>query len=94
MSATAAKSPRVNRQSREWQESLWRKWATPAEWPGSLDIYEAAAYKRVGYGTIWRACQRGRDGLALLAHQRFGDRYVISKAALDKFGAVAERAVA
>ena len=94
MSAVAAKPARVDRTSRAYQDSLWAKWPTAADWPGSLDLYEAAAYKRVAYLTLWRACQRGRDGKAQLAHQRFGDTYRVTKTALDRFGAVAERAAA
>ena len=94
MIAEAPVTKKVDRKSAEYQESLWRKWPTSADWPGSLNIYEAAAYKRVGYATIWTACQCGRDGKAKLAHQRFGDRYVLTKAALDAFGAVKERAAA
>lgn len=88
------KEPRVDRKSREFQESLWRKWPTPADWPGVLDLYEAAAYRRVGYGTIWRACQCDRAGRASLAHQRLGDVYRVTRTALDAFGAVKTREAA
>lgn len=84
----------MNKRSREFQEALWRKWPTPADWPGTLDIYEAAAYKRIEYKSIWMACQPGRDGKARLEHQRFGNTYRISKAKLDAFGVVKERAAA
>lgn len=74
-----------------YADDLWRKWPRTEDWPGSLNLYEAAAYKRVDYKTLWRACQTGRDGKARLAHQRFGTDYRISKAALDRFGLVEQR---
>lgn len=87
-------STKVDRKSAEHQDSLWRKWPQPADWPGTLDLYEAAAYCRVAYLTIWRACQTGRDGKARLAHRRFGTVYRVNKSALDRFGMVAERTAA
>jgi hypothetical protein len=84
----------ISKKSAEYAEALWAKWPTPAQWPGSLDLYEAAAYRRISYGTIWRACQIDRAGKAALAHQRFGTVYRISRAALDAFGVVGERRAA
>ena len=81
----------INKKSEAFSDALWAKWPTPAQWPGSLDLYEAAAYRRISYGTIWRACQIDRSGKAALSHQRFGTVYRISRAALDAFGVVAER---
>lgn len=78
----------------EFAEQLWAKWPREADWPGVLDLYEAAAFCRVSYNTILRACQPGRDHKARLAHQRFGSIYRIKKAALERFGLVEERAVA
>jgi hypothetical protein len=78
----------------EYADLLWKKWPRAEDWPGSLTIYEAAAYKRVEYKTIWRACKPGRDGKARLSHQRFGTDYRISKAALDRFGLVEQREAA
>ena len=91
---TKAAPVRVDQKSREYQDSLWAKWPTPADWPGSLNIYEAAAYKRISYDTVWTACQCGSDGKSRLAHQRFGNTYRLAKAALDAFGAVKERSAA
>jgi hypothetical protein len=88
------KPKRPDRTSRAFQDSLWAKWPTPAQWPGSLDLYEAAAYKRVAYLTLWRACQKGRDGMARLEHQRLGSIYRVDKAKLDAFGRVKERSAA
>lgn len=85
---------RVDRTSRVFQDTLWAKWPAPANWPGSLDLYEAAAYKRVAYLTLWRACQTGRDGRARLKHQRFGSVYRVDRAALDAFGVVQQREAA
>lgn len=85
---------KVDRRSKAYQLACWAKWPTEAAWPGSLDLYEAAAYKRLDYATLWRACQPGRDNKARLAHQRFGSTYRISKRALDAFGRVEERGAA
>lgn len=88
----APEKTRVDRKSREWQDAQWAKWPTAAHWPGSLDLYEAAAYLRCAYITLWRACQTGRDHKARLAHRRLGDGYRIAKADLDRFGRVEARA--
>jgi hypothetical protein len=89
----SARPRRLNhRLTGEYQLSLWARWPRPEDWPGRLDIYEAAAYLRVAYNTVWRACKPGRDGKACLAHQRLGDRTVICKGSLDRWGAVEQRA--
>lgn len=93
--APVTKKPaRVDHTSREFQDALWAKWPTRAHWPASLDLYEAAAYKRVAYLTLWRACQMGKDLRARLKHQRFGTAYRVDKADLDAFGLVKERSAA
>jgi hypothetical protein len=93
----------LSRESKRWQNAvmsslhdhdvLWRKWPRSEDWPGVLNLYEAAAYRRVSYLTIWRLCQKGRDGRARLAHQRIGSVYRISRAALDRFGLTPGREV-
>jgi hypothetical protein len=78
-----------------YADLLWQRWPTEAHWPAVLDLYEAAAFRRVDYKTIWKACKVSRtDGRAQLAHQRFGASYRITKAALQRFGAVQERGAA
>lgn len=86
------RAPTAEKASREWQEALWQHWTTPEQWPGSLDVFEAAAYKRVSHATIRAALGTGRDGKAKLRHQRFGASYRIAKADLDRFGLVQDRA--
>jgi len=77
--------------SEAWQDSLWAKWRTPLDWPGVLSLYEAAAYKRVSYSTLWRACQPGADGKAELGHQKFGTSYRVFKSEMDAYRAVSRR---
>lgn len=89
---TRVRNPqRTLKSSREWQDAQWRKWPTPAHWPESLDVYEAAAYKRISPSSIIRASEPGRDGKAKLGHQRFGGIRRYSKATLDAFGVVPQR---
>lgn len=78
----------------DWQLSQWVRWPREENWPGVMDLYEAAAFRRVHPSTIRRACLPGRDKCATLAHQRIGAAYRITKVSLQKFGAVAERSVA
>jgi hypothetical protein len=95
MSAAAefSKARTKFKRSAGYAAALWQQWPTPAHWPAFLDLYEAAAYKRVDYKTIWRACQVARtDRKAKLRHQRFGAHYRIGKDALDAFGLVEGRA--
>lgn len=80
--------------TREWQDAQNAEWAARGFVPASLDLYEAAAYKRVCLETIRRACIPDREGKAALKHQRFGAAYRIAKADLDRFGLVDERASA
>lgn len=87
-------SGRIDKTSEEFQLGLWAKWPMEEMWPGVLDLYEAAAYKRVNYQTLYKACQTGKDGRSKLAHQRFGTGYRIKRATLDAFGYVPERSVA
>lgn len=82
------------RRSRAFAALLWTQWPRADQWPDNLNLCEAAAYKRVDYSTLWHACQKGRDGRALLAHQRVGDKYIFRKADLDKFGRVEGREAA
>ena len=93
MSATS-NAIAAHKASAEFQDGLWAKWPTPAQWPGTLDLYEAAAYVRVSPATLRRACRPDRGGRASLAHQRFGTAYRLRKASLDAFGAVKERGIA
>lgn len=87
------RAPLKEKRSREWQEMLWKHWPTPADWPGSLDVYEAAAFKRISEDTIRAASRPGRDGRAKLRHQRFGAAYRYSKSDLDQYGRVEAREV-
>jgi hypothetical protein len=80
--------------SREWQVALWAVWLTEEQWPGVMDLYEAAAYRRVHPDTIKRLCTPDGKGRAKLAHQRLGASYRIRKAALDCVGLVKERTAA
>lgn len=82
------------KRSAEYAEALWKKWPTAREWPGVLDLYEAAAYLRVCYNTVRRACLPDRKGRAALRHQRLGAAYRITREALDRFGVVEERTAA
>jgi hypothetical protein len=77
--------------SREYQDLLWKKWPTEVDWPGKLDVYEAAAYCRVSPDLIRDALTLGRDGRAKLPHSRLGIVYRIRKADLDCFGQVLGR---
>lgn len=80
--------------TRAWQVALWACWPTEAHWPGVMDIYEAAAFRRVHPDSIRRACTPDRQRRARLAHQRIGAAYRIRKTALEGLGAVAERSAA
>lgn len=78
--------------SREWQDEQWRKWPSEADWPGSLDLYEAAAFRRVSPATIRRAIVKDRAGCASLRHQRLGRTGLrFAKADLQAFGLVPDR---
>jgi hypothetical protein len=74
-----------------WQLAQWKKWPTEANWPGVMDLYQAAAFRLVHPSTIRRACQPDRNGNAELAHQRFGSAYRITKRSLESFRAVKSR---
>ncbi len=87
-------SSAVLKSSADWQLAQWVRWPLEAQWPGVMDLYEAAAFRRVHPSTIRRACMPGRDKRAELPHQRIGVSYRITKSALQNFGAVKERAVA
>jgi hypothetical protein len=82
---------KIDRNSAEWKDSMWEKWPTSEEWPGTLDLHESAAYKRVSYNVLWHACQVGKDGKAELSHYRFGTAYRINKIDLDAFNLVLGR---
>lgn len=90
--ADLRRAPHAEKCSRDWQEALWAHWPDDAQWPGSLDIYEAAAFRRTHPDTIRRACMPGRDKKARLEHQRLGASYRIRKIKLEAFGRVEERA--
>ena len=77
--------------SREFQDALWRKWPAESDWPGRLDVYEAAAYCRVSPDLIRDALTPGRDGRSKLAHKRIGVIFRIRKIDLDNFGQVLGR---
>lgn len=91
--SAAAKQSEVHalKCSPAWQLAQWAKWPDEAMWPGVMDLYLAAAFCGVCPATIRRACIPGRDGRALLAHQRFGAKYIIRKASLLAFGKVQAR---
>lgn len=80
------------KRSGAYADLLWQRYPRSERWPGVLDLYEAAAYKRVCYNTLWRACIPGRDGKSRLRHQRFGAAYRIARVDLDRFGLVEGRA--
>lgn len=83
------------KRSPAYAAALWARWPACDRWPGILDLYEAAAYLRVDYKSIWRACQVGRsDKKAALKHQRIGSIYRIARADLDTFGRVEGRVAA
>lgn len=82
------------RRSRAFSEMLWKQWPRAEQWPENLDLCEAAAFLRVDYTTLWQACQKGRDNRARLPHQRVGDKYILRKADLAKFGRVEGRQAA
>lgn len=71
-----------------WQEALWKKWPAVSDWPGFLDVFEAAALLRVSPDTIRRALTVGRDGRARLAHSRPAGIYRIQKEDLLAFARV------
>jgi hypothetical protein len=77
--------------SRAFQDILWRKWPAEKDWPGKLDVYEAAAYCRVSPDLIRDSLTLGRDGKARLPHNRLGNIYRIRKADLDNFGQILGR---
>ncbi len=77
-----------NKQSREYQEEMWRKWPRFEDWPEVLDLYDSAAYLRASYSYVRDNCQIDRDGRAALRHKRLGKMYRIRKVDLDHFGQV------
>ncbi len=91
---TLLAAPNAVKSSRAWQAELWALWPTEAQWPGVLDIYEAAAYRRVCPDTIRSLCAPDRKKQAALEHQRIGASYRIRKLALERMGLVQERSVA
>lgn len=82
----------ADKMSTAWHDWTWRQW-TRTGVPKLLNAYEAAAYLRVNYHTITRACRKGKDGRARLQHQRLGSAYRIQAADLNRFGLVEQRAV-
>lgn len=80
--------------SQAWQLAQWATWPAEELWPGRLDLYEAAAFKRVSWATVRRACQPDRNGRAALEHERIGTSYRIRKGALAKWGVVQAREAA
>lgn len=74
-----------------WQEALWKRWPSVSDWPGFLDVFEAAALLRVSPDTIRRALAVGRDGRARLAHSRPAGIYRILKEDLLSFARVDSR---
>lgn len=80
--------------SSEWQLARWTQWPREEDWPGLLDIFEAAAFCRVHPDTIRAAVRPGRDGKAPLAHQRWGAAYRIRKVDLVNHRRVKERVLA
>ncbi len=77
--------------SQAWQLQQWLKWPEESLWPGRLDLYEAAAFKRVSWATVRRACLPDANGRAALEHERMGSVYRIRKAVLVKWGRVEAR---
>jgi hypothetical protein len=72
----------------EFQLSLWSRWQQHELWPGTLDLYEAAAYLRLSPSSIRRATQTDQHGRAALPHQRFRSLYRFRRDDLDRFGRV------
>jgi hypothetical protein len=91
--ATGASRGRATKikSSRRFQEELWQRWPAEADWPGRLNVYEAAAYCRVSPDLIRDALTLGRDGKSRLPHCRIGGIYRIRKADLEVFGQVLGR---
>jgi hypothetical protein len=87
-------SSQDTKMTRAWQAALWALWPAEAQWPGVLDLYEAAAFRRVHPDTIRRLCLPDRHGQAQLQHQRLGASYRIRKASLERVGLVKERSAA
>jgi hypothetical protein len=83
VSHAGARTSAQIKSTEDWQLALWRRWPLEQDWPGILDIYEAAAYSRVSPASIRRATTPGRDGRARLAHRRSPIR--IRKADLDVY---------
>jgi hypothetical protein len=56
-----------------------------------FQLYEAAARVRISTGSIRRAAETGRDGLAKLEHQRIGTAYRFRSRDIDAYGLVKGR---
>lgn len=87
-------APNADKTTRAWQVELWAIWPTDEQWPGVLDLYEAAAFKRVHPDTLRRQCVTDRQGRAKLKHQRIGSAFRIRKADLQNLGIVQDRSAA
>jgi len=74
-----------------WQSSQWKKWPDKKDWPGTLDVYESAAYLRVSPDLLRSRLRPGRDRKAELGHQRIGGVYRIDRSDLDNLGRVLGR---
>ncbi len=76
--------------------ALWIRWPTAASWPGTLTIIEAAAFLRISTDMIRDMIAPGRDGRAILRHQRLrgkSNRFTvrISKDDLAALGRIDDR---
>lgn len=93
LTTTQAETAKFKR-SRAYADKLWAQWPSREQWPGTLNLYESAAYLRCSYEYLWEACQPDRKKKARLKHQRLGADYRVQRESLDRFGLVEERSAA
>jgi hypothetical protein len=71
--SAAAHGLRRVKETEDWQLARWAVWPTEADWPGVLDVFEAAAFLRVHPSTIRAATKPNvGTGRVILPCQRIG----------------------